>query len=69
MGFLEIRKLTKFFGGLKAVSELDASVANGEMLGLIGPNGAGKSTLLGMIDGSLRVSHGNIVFDGATIYF
>ena len=67
MGFLEIRKLTKFFGGLKAVSELDATVANGEMLGLIGPNGAGKSTLLGMIDGSLRISRGDIVFDGTTI--
>ena len=67
MGFLEIRKLTKLFGGLTAVSNLDAQVANGEMLGLIGPNGAGKSTLLGMIDGSLRVSRGDIVFDGTRI--
>ena len=67
MEFLEIRKLTKFFGGLRAVSDLDISVANGEMLGLIGPNGAGKSTLLGMIDGSLRASRGDIIFDGTTI--
>jgi branched-chain amino acid transport system ATP-binding protein len=67
MGFLEIRKLTRYFGGLIAVSELDIDVGKGSIFGLIGPNGAGKSTLLNMIDGSLRASRGEIVFDGAAV--
>ena len=67
MGFLEIRKLTKYFGGLTAVSDLDLDVSQGQLFGLIGPNGAGKSTVLNMIDGTLRQSRGEIVFDGAAV--
>ena len=67
MGFLEIRKLTKYFGGLTAVSDLDLDVSKGQLFGLIGPNGAGKSTVLNMIDGTLRQSRGEIVFDGSTV--
>lgn len=67
MGFLAIQKLTKFFGGLAAVMELDMVVDRGEIFGLIGPNGAGKSTLLNMIDGTLRPSHGEIFFNGKKV--
>ena len=67
MSFLEIQKLTKFFGGLAAVTELDMGVDRGEIFGLIGPNGAGKSTLLNMIDGTLRPSQGEIIFNGKKV--
>jgi branched-chain amino acid transport system ATP-binding protein len=67
MGYLEIRKLTKFFGGLAAVMELDMDVSQGQLFGLIGPNGAGKSTVLNMIGGTLRPSHGQIIFNGEEV--
>lgn len=67
MAFLAIRKLTKFFGGLVAVQELDMEVSQSEIVGLIGPNGAGKSTALNMIDGTLRPGHGEVIFDGEDI--
>ena len=62
MGFLAIRKLSRFFGGLAAVMELDMVVDRGQIFGLIGPNGAGKSTVLNMIDGTLRPNQGEIIF-------
>lgn len=64
---LEIRGLGRNFGGLAAVSDLDLSVCRGEILGLIGPNGAGKSTVLNLIDGTLSVSRGSIVFRGEDV--
>jgi branched-chain amino acid transport system ATP-binding protein len=67
MGFLEIRKLTRFFGGLAAVMELDMDVGQGQLFGLIGPNGAGKTTVLNMVGGTLRPSRGQIIFDGAEV--
>lgn len=67
MGYLEIRKLTKFFGGLAAVMELDMDVSQGQLFGLIGPNGAGKSTVLNMIGGTLRPTHGQIIFNGEEV--
>ena len=67
MGYLEIRKLTRFFGGLAAVMELDMDVGQGQLFGLIGPNGAGKTTVLNMIGGILRPSRGQIIFDGAEV--
>jgi len=67
MSFLEIRKLSKIFGGLAAVMELDMNVSQGQIFGLIGPNGAGKSTALNLIDGSLRPNQGEIVFNGEAI--
>jgi branched-chain amino acid transport system ATP-binding protein len=67
MGYLEIRKLTRFFGGLVAVTELDMDVSQGQLFGLIGPNGAGKSTVLNMIGGTLRPSHGQIIFNGEEV--
>lgn len=59
---LEISRLTKRFGGLKAVSEFDISVGEGEIVGLIGPNGAGKSTVFNLITGVLPVTSGTVMF-------
>ncbi len=67
MGFLEIRKLTRFFGGLAAVLELDMDVSQGQLFGLIGPNGAGKSTVLNMVGGTIQPSHGQINFNGTEV--
>lgn len=67
MSFLEIRKLSKIFGGLAAVMELDLNVNRGQIFGLIGPNGAGKSTALNLIDGSLQPNQGEIIFNGEDI--
>jgi branched-chain amino acid transport system ATP-binding protein len=67
MGFLEIRSLTKYFGGLAAVHRLDLNVVQSQIFGLIGPNGAGKSTVLNMIDGTLRPSYGVITFNSESI--
>ena len=64
---MEIRALTKRFGGLKAVSEFDIDVAEGEIVGLIGPNGAGKSTMFNLITGVLPLSGGEIHFRGERI--
>ncbi len=61
---LEVRGLTKRFGGLVAVDDVDFSVAPHEMVGLIGPNGAGKSTLVKLIMGILRPDAGSIRFKG-----
>jgi branched-chain amino acid transport system ATP-binding protein len=64
---LEIRGLTKFFGGLAAVYNLDMSVSHGEIVGLIGPNGAGKTTVFNLITGFLQPTKGKIVFEKGDI--
>jgi branched-chain amino acid transport system ATP-binding protein len=64
---LEIKGLTKYFGGLAAVSQLDMLVKEGEIVGLIGPNGAGKTTVFNLVTGVLRPSAGRVVFDGKNI--
>jgi len=64
---LEVRGLTKRFGGLTAVSQLDFDVYEGEILGIIGPNGAGKSTTFGLIAGALPASGGAVRFAGEPI--
>jgi branched-chain amino acid transport system ATP-binding protein len=61
------RGVTKRFGGLVAVRDVDFSIAKGEIFGLIGPNGAGKSTLFRLIAGIMRPSAGEIVFAGRRI--
>ncbi len=61
---LEVRGLTRRFGGLVAVNDLDFQVRSGEILGLIGPNGSGKSTVMKMIMGIVRPSSGSIRLDG-----
>jgi branched-chain amino acid transport system ATP-binding protein len=64
---LETKALTKRFGGLTAVDEVDLRVASGEIRALIGPNGAGKTTLVGMICGRLAPSSGRIFYGGRDI--
>jgi len=64
---LEVKKLGKRFGGLAAISELDLSVVDSEILGLIGPNGAGKTTFFDVISGFLPPSSGRVIFDGRDV--
>ncbi|MEW6665371.1 MAG: ABC transporter ATP-binding protein [Thermodesulfobacteriota bacterium] len=64
---LEVRNLTKAFGGLVAVRALDFVVYEGEILGLIGPNGSGKTTSFNLISGFLRPDAGEIRFNGRDI--
>ena len=64
---LEGIRVTKFFGGLAAVSDVDFEVGEKELVGLIGPNGAGKSTLFNCISGIYRPTSGTINFNGAEI--
>jgi branched-chain amino acid transport system ATP-binding protein len=62
MPLLELQKLTKCFGGLTAVNELDLSIEKGEIVGLIGPNGAGKTTVFNIISGVFRPTRGKVLF-------
>ena len=64
---LEIKSLTKKFGGLIAVNNVSFKVRENEIVGLIGPNGAGKTTLLNMITGFLKPTSGSIFFLGKDI--
>jgi branched-chain amino acid transport system ATP-binding protein len=61
---LQARDLTKYFGGLAAVVDLDLDVQEGEILGLIGPNGAGKTTVFNLITGIYPPTGGTIHFNG-----
>ena len=65
--FLEIKGLTKNFGGLRAVNNVGFSMERDQILGLIGPNGAGKTTLLRLITGILKPDSGNVRFMGKEI--
>jgi branched-chain amino acid transport system ATP-binding protein len=64
---LEVTNVSKRFGGVVAVRELDLRVDEGEILGLIGPNGAGKSTVFNLINGVYPPDLGRIVFRGADV--
>lgn len=64
---LEVRNLTKRFGGLTAVNNVSFTLNKGEILGFIGPNGAGKTTVVGLISGSIYPSSGEVYFKGARI--
>ncbi len=64
---LEVRGVTKTFGGLVALREVELEVRRGEVVGLIGPNGAGKTTLLSVISGFCRPESGRVVFGGQDI--
>jgi len=67
MPILEGKGVTKYFGGLAAVSNVDFTVEQGEALGLIGPNGAGKTTLFDLISAALVPKSGTIRFKGEDI--
>ena len=61
---LEVRGLTKHFGGLKAVDDCSFTVPEGSITGLIGPNGSGKTTVFNLLTDTIRADSGEIVFDG-----
>lgn len=64
---LEVRGLTKHYGGVKALQEVSFSLNPGQTLGVIGPNGSGKSTLLGLLAGSLAPTQGELRWQGERI--
>ena len=61
---LEVRNLSRSFGGLKAVQDVSFKLRRNEILGIIGPNGAGKTTLFNLLNGFLRPGTGEILLDG-----
>lgn len=67
MSLLEVKGLTKYFGGLGAVRELDMGIEKGEIRGLIGPNGAGKTTVFNLVSGVYSPTKGKVFFKGAEI--
>jgi len=64
---LEVRHLSKRFGGLWALRDVSFSVGEGEIVGIIGPNGAGKSTLVNLITGHLRPTGGTVLISGRDV--
>jgi branched-chain amino acid transport system ATP-binding protein len=64
---LQLKQISKNFGGLQVLQGVDFSVKEGEIFGLIGPNGAGKTTVFNLITGLLRASSGSIDFNGEDI--
>ena len=64
---LEIKALSKHFGGVKAVDNLDLQVKKGEIVGLIGPNGSGKSTLVNLVCGVLKPTSGEVMFENHSL--
>lgn len=67
MTLLQVQGVSRFFGGLRAVNNVDMVVNEGELVGLIGPNGAGKTTLFRVIAGVYPPSVGKVVFGGESV--
>jgi branched-chain amino acid transport system ATP-binding protein len=67
MSLLEIKDLSHFFGGLRAVHNFQLTLNGGELLGLIGPNGAGKTTIFNLVSGFYKPAEGEILFQGKNI--
>ena len=67
MPILEVKELTKKFGGVTALDRLSFKVKRGEILGLIGPNGSGKTTCFNVITGILPATSGDVVFHGKSL--
>lgn len=67
MALLEVKHLTKNFGGLTAVGDVSLELNEGELVGLIGPNGAGKTTLFNLLTGVYEPSEGTISLDGTIL--
>lgn len=64
---IEVKNLTKRYGGVKAVDDISFTAESGEVVGLLGPNGAGKSTTMNIITGYLGATSGTVLIDGADI--
>jgi branched-chain amino acid transport system ATP-binding protein len=67
MALLEGRKISKAFGGVQALSQVDFVVEPRTIVGLIGPNGAGKTTLFNAVAGAFKPTSGKVIFDGADV--
>ena len=67
MALLDLKQVTKEFGGLKALDAVSTHIDEGEIVSLIGPNGAGKTTLFNCITGTMPPTSGSIVFDGCEL--
>jgi len=67
VSLLDLRDLTHYFGGLRAVGDVNIRLMGGELLGLIGPNGAGKTTIFNLICGVYQPSEGEIFFQGKSL--
>lgn len=68
MAMLEVKDLSRSFGGLQAVNRVSFAVKGGTIKALIGPNGAGKTTLFNLISGFIKPDTGSIIFDNRQIY-
>ncbi len=67
MSILEVKNVSKFFGGVKANQDISIKVEQGSIVGLIGPNGSGKTTLFNSIVGTHPIDEGSIIFDGKEV--
>ena len=67
MSILEVKSVSKSFGGVQANVDISVSVEQGSLVGLIGPNGSGKTTLFNLIAGNLKPTSGNVLFCGEDI--
>jgi branched-chain amino acid transport system ATP-binding protein len=67
MTLLDVKRVSKFFGGLAAINDVTFDIKKGEILGLIGPNGAGKTTMFNVINGFYPPSKGDVFFKGKKI--
>ena len=64
---LQVKEVTKTFGGIIALNRVSFEVGKGEILGIIGPNGSGKTTVVNCITGFIKASSGNVFFQGRNI--
>ena len=67
MTILETKQVCMYFGGLKAVEQVDMQVEKGEIFGVIGPNGAGKTTFFNVCSGNYAATHGDVFLKGEAI--
>ena len=67
MSLLQVRHLSKSFGGVRAVDDVSFDLPAGQLLALLGPNGAGKSTCFNMVNGQIKPDAGAILLDGRDI--
>jgi len=67
MALLEVKGITKAFGGVKALDDVSVKVEENTLMGIIGPNGSGKTTLVNTITGFVRPDQGNVLFKGKDV--